>query len=191
MALHLECLTEFCHEEKEALKLEKAIYGLVQVARQFFKKIRDSLVQAGFKSSEADPCLVYKEDKIELCIMLIYIDDMLIVGTIEAIDQAIQNLQQSFEVKAPTTLKDFLGVQIVKSKNGEKAWLGQPTIIKSLEKMFDKMSRHCKVYEHQAHQVLWDKKLLRMKTRLLKRNKPSMDQEWEHCSITQNIPDQI
>ena len=28
-------------------------------------------------------------------------------------------------------------MQVIKSKNGEKAWFGQPTIIKSLEKMFD------------------------------------------------------
>ena len=28
-------------------------------------------------------------------------------------------------------------MQVIKSKNGEKALLGQPTIIKSLEKMFD------------------------------------------------------
>ena len=69
--------------------------------------------------------------------MLIYIDDMLIVGTTEAVNEAIQILQQSFEVKAPTSLEDYLGVQVIKSKNGEKAWLGQPTIIKSLEKMFD------------------------------------------------------
>ena len=75
---YAECVEQF--EEKEALKLEKAIYGLVQAARQFFKKIQDSLVQAGFKSSEADPCLVYKEDQRGVCIMLIYIDDMLIVG---------------------------------------------------------------------------------------------------------------
>ena len=46
-------------------------------------------------------------------------------------------LQQSFEVNSPTTLEDYLGVQVIKSKNGEKAWLGQPTIIKSLEKSFD------------------------------------------------------
>ena len=127
---YAECIEPF--EEKEGLKLEKAIYGLVQAARQFSKKIRDSLVQAGFKSSEADPCLVYKEDQIGVCIMLIYIDDMLIVGTTEAVDEAVQVPQQSFEVTAPATLEGYFGVQVIKSKNGEKAWLGQPTIIKSL-----------------------------------------------------------
>ena len=50
---YMECI-EQC-EENEALKLEKAIYGLVQAARQFFKKICNSLLQANFKASEADP----------------------------------------------------------------------------------------------------------------------------------------
>ena len=69
--------------------------------------------------------------------MLIYVNDMLIVGKSKAVDEAIQVLQQSFEVKPPTVLDDYLGVRVIKSKNSEKAWLGQPTIIKSLEKMFD------------------------------------------------------
>ena len=34
------------------------------------------------------------------------------------------------------SLEDYLGVQIVQSDDGKKAWLGQPTIIKSLEKQF-------------------------------------------------------
>ena len=71
--------------------------------------------------------------------MLIYIDDMLIVGTREAIDQPIQILQQPFEVKTPTTIEDYFSVQVIKSKIGEKAWLGQSTIIESLEKMCDKI----------------------------------------------------
>ena len=33
-------------------------------------------------------------------------------------------------------LEDYLGVQVIKTKNGKWAWLGQPTIIKNLEKMF-------------------------------------------------------
>ena len=36
----------------------------------------------------------------------------------------------------PTSLEDYLGVQIVQSDDGKKAWLGQPTVIKSLEKQF-------------------------------------------------------
>ena len=39
-------------------------------------------------------------------------------------------------MKDPTSLEDYLGVQIVQSDDGKKAWLGQPTIIKSLEKQF-------------------------------------------------------
>ena len=39
-------------------------------------------------------------------------------------------------MKDPTRLEDYLGVQIVQSDDGKKAWLGQPTIIKSLEKQF-------------------------------------------------------
>ena len=44
---YAECVEQV--EENEALKLEKEIYGLVQAARQFFKKIQDSLIQAGVK----------------------------------------------------------------------------------------------------------------------------------------------
>ena len=61
---------------------------------------------------------------------------MLIIGKEEAIDAAIKVLQGHFQVKDPTGLVDFLGVQIRQSDDGKKAWLEQPTIIKSLEKQF-------------------------------------------------------
>ena len=48
--------------------------------------------------------------------MLIYLNDMLIVGKTQVIKDAIQVLQQPFEVKKPTTLEDYLGVQVIKSK---------------------------------------------------------------------------
>ena len=76
---YTECI-EQCKDDK-ALKLEKAIYGLAQAGRQFFKEVHDALIQANFKASEADQCLVYKNDReTGVCIMLIYIDDMVIVG---------------------------------------------------------------------------------------------------------------
>ena len=123
-------------DKEDCLILQKAIYGLVQAARQFWKKIVDKMQEGGFKLSEADPCMLYKEDEKGVCIIIIYIDDMLIIGKEEAIDDAIKVLQGHFQVKDPTSLEDYLGVQTVQSDDGKKAWLGQPTIIKSLEKQF-------------------------------------------------------
>ena len=80
--------------------------------------------------------MLYKEDEEGVCIIIIYIDDMLIIGREEAIDDAIKVLQGIFQVKDPTSLEDYLGVQIVQSDDGKKAWLGQPTIIKSLKTQF-------------------------------------------------------
>ena len=111
---------------------------MVQAARQFWKKIVDKKQEGGFKLSEAVPCMLYKEDEKGVCIIIIYIDDMLIIGKEEAIDDAIKVLQGHFQVKDPTSLEDYLGVQIVQSDDGKKAWLGQLTIIKSLEKQLEK-----------------------------------------------------
>ena len=61
---------------------------------------------------------------------------MLIICKEEAVDAAIKVLQGHFQVKDPTSLEHYLGVQIVQNDDGKKAWLGQPTIIKSLEKQF-------------------------------------------------------
>ena len=54
----------------------------------------------------------------------------------EAIHDAMRVLQGYFQAKNPTSLEDYLGAQIVQGDDSKKAWLGQPTIIKSLEKQF-------------------------------------------------------
>ena len=123
-------------DKEDCLILQKAIYGLVQASRQFWKKIVNKMQEGGFKLSEVDPCMLYKEDEKGVCSIIIYIDDMLIIGKEEATDDAIRVLQCHFQVKDPTSLEDYFGVQIVQSNDGNEAWLGQPTSIKSLEKQF-------------------------------------------------------
>ena len=60
--------------------LKKAIYGLIQAARQFWKKIVDEMQGGVFQLSEAGPYMLYKEDEKGVCIITIYIDDMLVIG---------------------------------------------------------------------------------------------------------------
>ena len=53
--------------------------------------------ERSFQLSEADPCMLYKEDERWVCIIIIYIDDILIIGKEEAIDAAIKVLQGHFK----------------------------------------------------------------------------------------------
>ena len=55
--------------------------------------------EGGFQLSEADPCMLYKEDERGVCIIIIYIDDMLITGKEEAIDAAIMYCKAIFKRK--------------------------------------------------------------------------------------------
>ena len=95
-------------DKEDCLNLQKAIYGLVQAARPFWKKIVDKMQEGGYKLSEGDPCMLYKEDEKGVCIIIIYIDDMLIIGKEEAIDDSIKVLQGHFQVKDPSSLKNYL-----------------------------------------------------------------------------------
>ena len=95
-------------DKGDCLILQKTIYGLVQAARQFWKKFVDKRQEGGFQLSEADPCMLYREDERGVCSVIIYIDDMLIIGKEEAIDAAIKVLQGHFQVKDPTSLEDYL-----------------------------------------------------------------------------------
>ena len=67
-----------------------------------------------------------------------YIDDFLIIGNPETIESTIDDLEKYFEIKKPTTLDDYFGVQTIESEDQKRAWLGQPTIIDALTKQFGK-----------------------------------------------------
>ena len=74
--------------------------------------------------------MLYKEDGKGICIIIIYIYDMLIIGKEEAIDAAIKVLQGIFQVNDPTSLEDYLAVQIVQSDDGKKVWLEHQQLLK-------------------------------------------------------------
>ena len=84
-------------DKEDCLILQKAIYGLVQAAQQFWKKIVDKMQGGGFQLSQSDPRMLYKEDEKVVCIIIIYIDDMLIIGKDEAIDGAIKVFKVIFK----------------------------------------------------------------------------------------------
>ena len=67
---------------EDCYQLKKEIYGLCQGARQFWRKFVDTIKEEsfGFTVSPADPCMVFEENNLGLCIIIMYVDDMLIIG---------------------------------------------------------------------------------------------------------------
>ena len=123
---------------EDCYQLKKGIYGLCQAARQFWKKFVDTIKKEpfGFTVSSADPCMLFKENSLGVCIIIMYVDDMLIIGKREQIQEFATMIQKEFSVKIQHNLADYLGCEFHMNKEKTRGWLGQPSIIKSLEQKF-------------------------------------------------------
>ena len=123
---------------EDCFQLKKGIYGLCQAARQFWKKFVDTIKKEpfGFTVSQADPCMLFKENNLGICIIIMYVDDMLVIGKKEQIQEFATMIQKEFSVKIQHNLADYLGCEFHMNKERRKGWLGQPSIIQSLEQKF-------------------------------------------------------
>ena len=90
------------------------------------------------------PSLETKSRRIYL--LIIYIDDILIVGVKTMIEDTVTKLRKSFSIKEVQSLDDYFGIRIIRSKDCHKAWPGQPTILTSQEKMFGEDVEKCRTH---------------------------------------------
>ena len=123
---------------EDCYQLRKGIYGLCQAARQFWKKFVDTIKKEpfGFTVSPADPCLLFKENDFGICIIIMYVDDMLVIGKKEQIEDFASKIQKEFSVKIQYNLADYLGREFHMNKERTRGWIGEPSIIKSQEHKF-------------------------------------------------------
>ena len=91
----------------------------------------------GFPVSPADPCMLFKENNLGICIIIVYVDDMFIIGKKEQIQDFASKIHKEFSVKIQHNLADYLlGCEFHMNKERTRGWLGQPSIIRSLEHRF-------------------------------------------------------
>ena len=127
--------TEYC------LLLEKALYGLVQAARQWWKKMTEIMKKLGFFPSPADPCLFVKPAMKNQppAFIILYVDDGGVIGTPEVIRSVLDALAKEFKIKELGPMKNFVGCQIHLNKARDTIWINQPKLIKNLELNFGKL----------------------------------------------------
>ena len=90
----------------ECVVLDRAIYWLVQDARQFFKKLLEILVgKLGFTKCMPDNFLLTCTTASGTLILCVYIDDTLCIGNQKCIDKFKKDIKEHFTVKEEGKMK--------------------------------------------------------------------------------------
>ena len=103
---------------EDCYQLLTGIYVLCQGVRQFWKKFVNITKQEpfGFQVSPADPCMLFKENGLGVCIIIMYVDGMVIIGKREQIQEFATKKQKEFSVKIQHNLTDYLGCEFHMNK---------------------------------------------------------------------------
>ena len=134
--IYLEAPEGIGAKEDAVVILEQTIYGLIQSARQFWKKLTGMLKSIGFKGGDINPCLLFKKTEKGLVLIRIYVNDLLIIRDDSDINKVIDDIKKHFKVKVEENLKDYLSCEISFDKNMKTAWIGQPHLIQKLREQF-------------------------------------------------------
>nr|GEZ22701.1 putative reverse transcriptase, RNA-dependent DNA polymerase, Gag-polypeptide of LTR copia-type [Tanacetum cinerariifolium] len=104
--------------ETRVCRLRKSLYGLKQASRNWYHKFTTFLLSLNFKQSKADHSLFIYETTNTTVIALIYVDDVITGNCPNKIQEVKKQLDKEFSIKDLATLKYFLGIEVVKTKDG-------------------------------------------------------------------------
>ena len=63
-------------------KLTRSLYGLKQAPMKWYKNFESFMTKSGFYKAEKDPCCYFKKYTDSYVFLLLYVDDMLIAGSL-------------------------------------------------------------------------------------------------------------
>jgi len=162
--------------------LLKALYGLVQGARQWWKKFVGILKTIEFKGGYTDPCLMIKHSDDGTVFASIYVDDNFCVGHTKALKMFVEDFKkQGLTVKVSSKLTNYLSCSIKISEDRKSAWIGQPHLIKKLCAKFGHLVQNMQSYWTPGTSGLWIVKVQE------EWNKISKEDQKLYCSAVRTL----
>ena len=123
-------------KESYVCKLQKSLYGLKQAPRQWYLRFDEFALKCGFYRCNSDHCCYVIRTSNTLIILLLYVDDMLLVGSdLQAIGSLKQTLASEFAMKDLGGAKKILGIQIKRCEG--KIFLSQEDYITKILMRFN------------------------------------------------------
>jgi len=119
-------------------KLKKSMYGLKQSARMWYQKFDTFIWGLGFPRSKEDHYLYFKLIGDCVIYMVLYVDDMLLVGNDKEIIQDLKtHLSSKFDMKYLGAANYIFGMEIKRDQTKRKIWLNQRKYVKKILQRFN------------------------------------------------------
>jgi hypothetical protein len=127
--------------ENECLILKKTIYGLIQSAREFYKKLVLALKRCGFKETPSIRALRRNIRNMELCLLEFTLTIFRMIGNEKDINDVINGLKTyKFGLKIANDLKDYLNCRILTDYVRKSTFVMQPHSINNIKEKLKKKS---------------------------------------------------
>ncbi|GKB23158.1 retrovirus-related pol polyprotein from transposon TNT 1-94 [Tanacetum coccineum] len=110
--------SEKISREQYAIKLNKSLYGLKQSGRMWYNQLSEYLLKEGYKNDSICPCIFIKRTGSEYVIIVVYVDDLNIIGSLGELPKVMECLKKEFEMKDLGKTKFCLGLQIEHLNDG-------------------------------------------------------------------------
>jgi len=143
-------LKEFVEYGRLTVRLDKALYGLIQCSRLWYVNISDYLKKMGFRQNPLDECVFMKRDMI----VLLYVDDILVISpSLEEIHWLEAELKAKYgDVESVCAEKfTYLGVLLSRQEDSS-IHLSMPQYVEDIVRSVDGI----KEYSSPADEYLFD-----------------------------------
>lgn len=122
----------------QVLKLKKAIYGLKQSSRAWYKKVDECLLNIGYVKSKIEPCLYIKSVGSSKTIVTLYVDDFFVFSNNKTETNHLKSmLGKNFVLKDLGIVKECLGMSVNFDKENCSVTLSQEKYIDKLLSKFN------------------------------------------------------
>ena len=118
-------------------RLRRSLYGLKQAGNIWNRELDTALVDLGFKRLKSDNCCYMREQGDDFDMLLIWVDDILSISTLDARNDAVErDLASKFEIKTIGEPSMLLGIQVDQNHKSHSISLSQSVYIDTLLQRF-------------------------------------------------------
>ena len=117
-----------------SIKLQQSLYGLKQSRCMWYNRLNEYLLKEGYANNPLCQFIFIKKSETGFAIIVVYVDDLNLIRTLEELIRTTKYLKKEFEMKDLRTTKFCLGLQI--EHYSIRVLVHQSTYIKKILKYF-------------------------------------------------------